>query len=68
MAASKSDPKSTTVAVAPALSPGEEAAAEAFGQLDFGEAPFVGLIGDTGTGKTYAAEYFVFRHRNRGRG
>ncbi len=38
---------------------GEEAAAEALAQLDYGEAPQVGIIGDTGTGKTTATAYLI---------
>ena len=46
--------------VAPAQRPvpnaaGEEAAAIALAQLNYGEAPQIGLLGDTGTGKTTAA-------------
>lgn len=39
--------------------PGEEAAAEALAQLDYGEAPQIGIIGDTGTGKTTATAYLI---------
>lgn len=39
--------------------PGTEAAAEVLAQLDEGEAPHVGLLGDTGTGKTTAARELV---------
>lgn len=41
-----------TVAVAPAHRPGSEAVAEALAQLDYGEAPQIGILGDTGCGKT----------------
>jgi energy-coupling factor transporter ATP-binding protein EcfA2 len=59
MAGSAPLPKHAPVAVAGALRPGEEAAAIAFAQLDYGEAPQVGLLGDTGTGKTTAAVELV---------
>jgi ABC-type cobalamin/Fe3+-siderophores transport system ATPase subunit len=49
----------TAVAAAGALRPGEEAAAEVLAPLDYGEAAFVGLSGDTGTGKTTALEYLI---------
>ena len=39
--------------------PGEEAAEEALSQLDYGEAPQIGIIGDTGTGKTTATAYLI---------
>jgi len=54
--------KEAAVSAPAALRPGDEAAAEALAQLDFGEAPFVGLIGDTGTGKTTAAQRLVDRY------
>lgn len=59
MAGSTAQPKSAPVAVAPAHRPGEEAAEEALAQLDFGEAPQIGLLGDTGTGKTTAAKSLI---------
>jgi energy-coupling factor transporter ATP-binding protein EcfA2 len=40
------------VAVAPAHRPGAEAVEEALAQLDYGEAPQIGVLGDTGCGKT----------------
>jgi len=49
----------TTVAGAGALRPGEEAAAEVLAQLDYGEAPHIGLLGDTGTGKTTAMQRLI---------
>jgi len=42
--------------------PGEEAAAAVLAQLDHGEAPIVGLLGDTGTGKTTAAQKLVDKY------
>jgi len=59
MAASAPRSKATPVAVARALRPGREAALKALAQLDFGEAPQVGLLGDTGTGKTTAARELI---------
>jgi hypothetical protein len=61
MADSAQNKKPAPLAVAPAkrpgppYAPGEEAAAIALAQLDYGEAPQIGLLGDTGTGKTTAA-------------
>jgi ABC-type cobalamin/Fe3+-siderophores transport system ATPase subunit len=40
------------VADAPARRPGSEAVEEALAQLDYGEAPQIGVLGDTGCGKT----------------
>jgi hypothetical protein len=37
---------------APALTPGEEAVRELLAPLDWGEAPQIGILGDTGWGKT----------------
>ena len=37
-----------------ALAPGDEAARIALATLEFGEAPRVGVLGDSGTGKTFA--------------
>jgi ABC-type cobalamin/Fe3+-siderophores transport system ATPase subunit len=48
-----------SVARAGAVRPGEEAAAEVLAQLDYGEAAFVGLVGDTGTGKTTALDHLI---------
>jgi hypothetical protein len=50
------------VAGAGAIRPGEEAAAEVLAQLDYGEACFVGLVGDTGTGKTTAIARLIQLH------
>jgi hypothetical protein len=47
--------------VAPVLAPGEEAANEILAPLNFGEAPQSGILGDTGTGKTTAAQRIVNR-------
>jgi hypothetical protein len=52
MAGSAPAPQRALVAVAPAYRPGAEAASESLAQLDFNEAPMVGLCGDTGAGKT----------------
>lgn len=41
------------------FTPGDEAAAEALASLDYGEAPQVGILGDTGTGKTEAARRLI---------
>jgi energy-coupling factor transporter ATP-binding protein EcfA2 len=57
-----SDPARTqrpTVAVAPAHRPGSEAIAEALAQLDYGEAPQIGVLGDTGCGKTTLIEELI---------
>lgn len=51
--------KAVAVAVEGATSPGEEAAADALAQLEYGEAPQIGIIGDTGTGKTTATAYLI---------
>ncbi len=59
MAGSAQQPQKAAVAVAPAHRPGREAAAEALAQLDYGEAPQIGLLGDTGTGKTTAAKSLI---------
>jgi energy-coupling factor transporter ATP-binding protein EcfA2 len=49
----------TKVAAAQPLRPGAEAAAQVLAQLDHGEQPHVGLLGDTGAGKTTAARELV---------
>lgn len=41
------------------LTPGDEAARDVLASLDFGEAPQVGILGDTGCGKTVAAGYLI---------
>jgi len=56
------------VAVAGTPSPGDEAAEEVLAQLDQGEAPIVGIIGDTGTGKTTAAERLVEKYKRKSPG
>src|SRR5262245_25862767 len=53
------------VAGAGALRPGDEAAAEVLAQLDYGEACFVGLVGDTGTGKTTAVDRLIELHKRK---
>lgn len=52
MAGDPARPKQTPVAVASAHRPGLEAIDEALAQLDYGEAPQIGVLGDTGCGKT----------------
>jgi hypothetical protein len=42
-----------------ALTPGDEAAREALASLNYGEAPQVGVLGDTGCGKTIAMNAIV---------
>jgi len=59
MASSARATEETQVAVAQPLRPGDEAAAEVLAQLAEGEMPHVGLLGDTGTGKTTAAQKLV---------
>lgn len=59
MAGDQRAAKETKMAVAQPLRPGDEAAAEVFAQLDHGESPHVGLLGDTGAGKTTAARELV---------
>lgn len=45
-----------------AIRSGDEAATEILAQLDYGEACFVGLVGDTGTGKTTALDRLIALH------
>jgi hypothetical protein len=52
MASDPARAKQTSVAVGPAHRPGSEAIAAALEQLDYGEAPQIGILGDTGCGKT----------------
>jgi ABC-type cobalamin/Fe3+-siderophores transport system ATPase subunit len=62
MASNAGAQEKTKVAVAKSLRPGEEAADAVLAQLDHGEAPIVGLLGDTGTGKTTALQRLVDRY------
>ena len=57
MAAVPKGPKN--VSLAGAARPGSEAAALAFAPLGFGEAPRIGVLGDSGTGKTHAMRCLV---------
>lgn len=50
------------------LTPGVEACAAALETLDFGEAPRIGLLGDTGGGKTRAAKEIVLAYLRRATG
>jgi len=69
MAAGAARTKETPAAVAPPrLTPGREAAVEVLAQLDHGESPHVGLLGDTGTGKTTAAQELVALYLERSPG
>lgn len=68
MAGSSSNPQHAALAVEIARRPGQEAAEEALAQLDFGEAPQIGLLGDTGTGKTTAAKYLIQTYLRRSPG
>jgi hypothetical protein len=74
MAASAPNPQHPPVAVAPArrpgppYTPGDEAAAIALAQLDYNEAPDVGLLGDTGTGKTTALLRLVELYKRKAAG
>src|SRR6185437_7463890 len=52
MAGSAPNPKLAPVVLAAAPRPGEEAIDEALAQLSYGEAVLLGLVGDTGVGKT----------------
>jgi len=56
------------MAVAEQTRPGREAAEQVLAQLDHGEAPIVGLLGDTGTGKTTAAQQLVDHYLRRASG
>src|SRR5579864_9021852 len=68
MAGNPPDPQHQDVAVEITRRPGEEAAEAALAQLDFGEAPQIGLLGDTGTGKTTAAQYLIRAYLRRSPG
>jgi hypothetical protein len=50
------------------LAPGVEACAAALETLDFGEAPRIGLLGDTGGGKTRAAQEIALAYLRRAPG
>ncbi len=56
MASGATGPKTTPVPpqAGPTIHPGELAAAEVLRPLTYGEAPQIGVLGDTGTGKTTA--------------
>lgn len=59
MAGDAAKPEHPPLALARAHRPGEEAVEECLAQLDFGEAPQVGVVGDTGCGKTVALHHLV---------
>jgi len=70
MAGSAARPQQAPVAVAAAgaIRPGDEAAAEILAQLDYNEAPQVGIIGDTGCGKSTAVERLIAKYLQRSPG
>lgn len=71
MAGSAPRPEQTALAVAsPArdLRPGGEAAAAVLAQLDFNEAPQIGVLGDTGAGKSTAVERLITEYQRRSPG
>lgn len=68
MAGEAARPQRAPVAGAPARRPGAEAVEEALAQLDFGEAPQIGVLGDTGTGKTTLIEEIVDEYLRRSPG
>lgn len=68
MAGSAPRPEQTPLAGALAPRPGEEAVAEAFAQLDFGEAPQIGVLGDTGCGKTTLTRHLIQEYLRRAPG
>ena len=47
---------------------GDQAADKAFGRLGWGEAPAIGILGKSGTGKTEAARRLVEHYLRRSRG
>lgn len=53
-----SDPRVST-ANAQTVAPGDQAAAKALARLDWGEAPAIGVLGKSGTGKTEAARRLI---------
>lgn len=68
MAGSAQKSQVAPLVVAPAHRPGGEAVAEALAQLDYGEAPQIGFLGDTGTGKTTSLKYFIEDYLRRSAG
>lgn len=68
MAGSAQKPKPTPVALAAAPRPAQEAVAAALAQLDFGEAPLIGLCGDTGAGKTTLLPLLIDEYKRRSPG
>jgi len=56
MAGDPARAKQAPLASAPARRPGAEAVEEALAQLDYGEAPQIGVLGDTGCGKSTLIE------------
>ncbi len=65
MAGSPHQPKQAPLAGAAAHRRGQEAVAEAFGQLDYGEAPQIGVLGDTGCGKTTLTRHLIQEYLRR---
>ncbi len=51
-----------------AASSGDQAAHRAFARLDWGEAPTIGILGKSGTGKTEAARRLIEHYLRRSRG
>ena len=68
MAGNARQPEPATVAGPPAPRPGQEAVTEAFAQLDFGEAPQIGVLGDTGCGKTTLVRHLIAEYLRRAPG
>lgn len=61
-------PEQKKVAVAPTLDAGADAVRELLAPLDWGEAPQIGILGDTGTGKTTLAQALVEEYLRRSPG